>query len=153
VLQADLSVSHDLHVSFGSGEAQLGKLLLEGGVHVHSIALLTLCLQPMQHQAMSQVTRTMHFMVTGQHLHCHALAITHDSDALHVWSEGSFGLLTLWPHPRQHQSASRMKHCHALFAFGATANSHLIMRMMRFMSGWEEELPSHALSTSKATAN
>ncbi len=48
--QTDLSISHDLHVSFGSGEAQLDQLLLEGGVHVHSIALLTLCLHPRQQQ-------------------------------------------------------------------------------------------------------
>jgi len=40
-----------------------------------------------------------------------------------------------------------MMQCHALFAFGATANSHLIMRMMHFMSGREEEVPSRALST------
>lgn len=66
VRQADLSISHDLHVSFGSGEAQLDQLLLEGGVHVHGVGLLTLCLPPRQHQKVSD-----------------------KNDALHVWADFS----------------------------------------------------------------
>ena len=60
MLQADLSVSHDLHVSFGSGETQLGKLLLEGGVHVHGVGLLTLCLHSRQHQTVNDNSNALH---------------------------------------------------------------------------------------------
>ena len=78
VQQADLPIGHDLHVGFGSGEAQLNQLLLEGGVHVHSIRLLTLCLHSRQQNT-----------------------VKHGIDALYV--KGSIGLLTLCLQPRQHQ--------------------------------------------------
>ena len=88
VRQTDLSISHDLHVSFSSGEAQLDQLLLEGGVHVHSIRLLTLCLHSRQQQTVD----------------------SDENDAVMVWSGGSICLPTLCPHPRHHESMTRMIH-------------------------------------------
>lgn len=40
----NLSISEYFQVGFGSGQPQLDQVLLEGGVHVHSICLLTFCL-------------------------------------------------------------------------------------------------------------
>ena len=44
---ADLAICEDFVVRLGSLEAQPDQLLLEGGVHVHCIGLLTLSLQAM----------------------------------------------------------------------------------------------------------
>jgi len=84
------------------------------------------------------MTTAMHFM-SGEG---RQQTVNFENYALHMLSGGSICLLTLCLHPGQQQIVTRMRHCHALVAFGATANSQLTMRMMHFMSGLEAALAS-----------